>query len=77
MVRAGQDGAEWGVYSDGRGAVVIDLKKAYAWAVDGKFFLSRLPKRDKPKNTYETRDALAAEARGRGITVVWIDAATH
>jgi len=56
---------------------VIDLKKAYAWAVDGKFFLSRLPKRDKPKNTYETRDALAAEARGRGITVVWIDAATH
>jgi len=58
---------------------VIDLKKAYAWAADGKFFLSRLPKRDKPqpKNTYETRDALAAEARGRGITVVWIDAATH
>lgn len=58
---------------------MIDRTKAYAWEEGGKFFLSRLPKRDKPqpKNTYDSRDALASEARSRGITVVWVNTAAN
>jgi hypothetical protein len=59
--------------------VVIDPRKAFAWEDGGKFFLSRVPHTSKLKsrNTYETRDALAIEARSRGITVVWINTATN
>lgn len=54
---------------------MIDPKKAYAWEDGDKFYLSRFPKPDKPKNTYDSRDALAIEARSRGITVVWVNTA--
>ena len=48
--------------------------KAYAWEKDGKFFLSKLPynpAKKQPANQYDTRDALATEARARKLTVEW------
>lgn len=48
---------------------------AYAWTAGGKWYASPVsagdPKGHRPRNEYETRDALEAEVRQRRMDIVW------